>query len=141
MQATYSIVVLNTRRASAAPQDGLTSAADVENDWYCYIFKVRGIILTPAPQLRCARLRCFPRLHTPPGKPQVQPCPKRGSHDWSSCPYAHPKEKARRRDPRIYKYVSSPCPESLKVHPTRSSRIRSHSPPQYIYLKRHLPMA
>lgn len=28
--------------------------------------------------------------------------------------YAHPKEKARRRDPRVYKYASTPCPESLK---------------------------
>lgn len=45
---------------------------------------------------------------------KVQPCPKRGAHDWSSCPYAHPKEKARRRDPRVYKYASTPCPESLK---------------------------
>lgn len=38
----------------------------------------------------------------------------RGAHDWSSCPYAHPKEKARRRDPRVYKYASTPCPESLQ---------------------------
>jgi hypothetical protein len=58
--------------------------------------------------------------HTPPpvalarAHPQVQPCPKRGAHDWSSCPYAHPKEKARRRDPRIYSYASAPCPESLQ---------------------------
>eukprot|EP00775_Hariotina_reticulata_P010632 gene10632-10790_t len=37
-----------------------------------------------------------------------------GAHDWSSCPYAHPKEKARRRDPRVYQYASTPCPESLK---------------------------
>jgi len=38
----------------------------------------------------------------------------RGAHDWSSCPYAHPKEKARRRDARVYKYASTPCPESLQ---------------------------
>lgn len=33
---------------------------------------------------------------------QVTPCSKRYSHDWASCPYAHPGERAARRDPRKY---------------------------------------
>lgn len=35
-------------------------------------------------------------------------CSKRYSHDWQSCPYAHPGERAARRDPRTY--AAEACP-------------------------------
>ncbi|KDD76698.1 hypothetical protein H632_c135p2, partial [Helicosporidium sp. ATCC 50920] len=63
-----------------------------------------------------------PALSSPPGLPseldapeystddfrmfsfKVCRCPKRCVHDWRSCPYAHPTENARRRDPRVVRY-------------------------------------
>lgn len=41
-------------------------------------------------------------------------CPKRYSHDWGACPYAHYKENARRRDPQKYAYASCICPNISK---------------------------
>ncbi|GFS43268.1 zinc finger C-x8-C-x5-C-x3-H type family protein [Actinidia rufa] len=35
---------------------------------------------------------------------KVRMCTRGRSHDWTDCPYAHPGEKARRRDPRKYHY-------------------------------------
>lgn len=32
-------------------------------------------------------------------------------HDWRACPFAHPTENARRRDPREFKYSSLVCPD------------------------------
>jgi hypothetical protein len=43
-------------------------------------------------------------------KYKVAPCPKRYPHDWSSCTYYHPREKARRRDPRKHQYTGIACP-------------------------------
>lgn len=45
---------------------------------------------------------------------KVRRCPRGRSHDWTDCPYAHPGEKARRRDPRKYNYSSTPCAEFRK---------------------------
>ena len=42
---------------------------------------------------------------------QVMKCSKRYVHDWRSCPFAHPTENARRRDPREYRYMPLPCPD------------------------------
>jgi len=42
---------------------------------------------------------------------KVERCSKRFVHDWRSCPFAHPTENARRRDPRQFKYVPVPCPD------------------------------
>lgn len=36
------------------------------------------------------------------------------SHDWTECPFAHPGEKARRRDPRRIHYSGAPCPDFRK---------------------------
>ncbi|KAH7372403.1 hypothetical protein KP509_17G002100 [Ceratopteris richardii] len=36
------------------------------------------------------------------------------SHDWTECPFAHPGEKARRRDPRRVHYSGTPCPDFRK---------------------------
>ncbi|KIZ02589.1 zinc finger (CCCH-type) family protein [Monoraphidium neglectum] len=42
---------------------------------------------------------------------KILPCSRRTSHDWTSCPFAHPGEKARRRDPRLFSYLAVPCPD------------------------------
>lgn len=42
---------------------------------------------------------------------KVRKCARGRSHDWTECPYAHPGEKARRRDPRRYHYSGTACPE------------------------------
>eukprot|EP00197_Chlamydomonas_leiostraca_P010513 CAMPEP_0202866220 /NCGR_PEP_ID=MMETSP1391-20130828/7267_1 /ASSEMBLY_ACC=CAM_ASM_000867 /TAXON_ID=1034604 /ORGANISM="Chlamydomonas leiostraca, Strain SAG 11-49" /LENGTH=558 /DNA_ID=CAMNT_0049546153 /DNA_START=111 /DNA_END=1787 /DNA_ORIENTATION=- len=45
---------------------------------------------------------------------KVLPCSKRYCHDWTTCPFAHPAEKAKRRDPRVYQYTGVACPEMKK---------------------------
>ncbi|KAK4757848.1 hypothetical protein SAY87_019149 [Trapa incisa] len=45
---------------------------------------------------------------------KVKRCPRGRSHDWTVCPYAHPGEKARRRDPRRFQYSGTPCPDFRK---------------------------
>ncbi|KAJ0597104.1 putative transcription factor C3H family [Helianthus annuus] len=45
---------------------------------------------------------------------KVRKCARARSHDWTDCPYAHPGEKARRRDPRKYSYSGTACPEFRK---------------------------
>ncbi|OIW08355.1 hypothetical protein TanjilG_03031 [Lupinus angustifolius] len=42
---------------------------------------------------------------------KVRKCTRSRSHDWTDCPFAHPGEKARRRDPKRYRYSGSVCPE------------------------------
>ncbi|KAL9234777.1 hypothetical protein vseg_009605 [Gypsophila vaccaria] len=42
---------------------------------------------------------------------KVRPCSRAYSHDWTECPFVHPGENARRRDPRKYNYSCVPCPE------------------------------
>ncbi|KAH6790867.1 hypothetical protein C2S51_005873 [Perilla frutescens var. frutescens] len=42
---------------------------------------------------------------------KVKKCAIARSHDWTDCPFAHPGEKARRRDPRRYHYSGSACPD------------------------------
>ncbi|KAL4424752.1 hypothetical protein ABPG77_000095 [Micractinium sp. CCAP 211/92] len=41
---------------------------------------------------------------------QVAPCHKRYAHDWSTCPYSHPRDAARRRDPRVHPHTGIACP-------------------------------
>ncbi|KAK8483763.1 hypothetical protein V6N12_013135 [Hibiscus sabdariffa] len=41
---------------------------------------------------------------------KVTPCSRAYSHDWTECPFAHPGENVRRRDPRKYIYSCVPCP-------------------------------
>uniref|UniRef100_A0A2P2INL1 C3H1-type domain-containing protein n=1 Tax=Rhizophora mucronata TaxID=61149 RepID=A0A2P2INL1_RHIMU len=45
---------------------------------------------------------------------KVRRCARGRSHDWTECPYAHPGEKARRRDPRKYHYSGIACPDFRK---------------------------
>ncbi|CAL5200382.1 unnamed protein product [Lathyrus oleraceus] len=42
---------------------------------------------------------------------KVRRCTRSRSHDWTDCPFAHPGEKARRRDPRRFHYSGNVCPE------------------------------
>ena len=46
---------------------------------------------------------------------QVKRCPRSRPHDWTMCPFAHPGEKARRRDPRKYPYSGTACPDYRKT--------------------------
>nr|XP_027104317.1 zinc finger CCCH domain-containing protein 29-like [Coffea arabica]XP_027110784.1 zinc finger CCCH domain-containing protein 29-like [Coffea arabica] len=45
---------------------------------------------------------------------KVKPCSRAYSHDWTECPFVHPGENARRRDPRKYHYSCVPCPDFKK---------------------------
>ena len=47
--------------------------------------------------------------------PQVVPCADVDDHDHEECPFAHPLEKARRRDVRAVNYIDSACPDFRKV--------------------------
>ncbi|XP_010260283.1 PREDICTED: zinc finger CCCH domain-containing protein 2-like [Nelumbo nucifera] len=40
---------------------------------------------------------------------KVRRCMRSRSHDWTDCPFAHPGEKARRRDPRRFHYSGNVC--------------------------------
>lgn len=40
---------------------------------------------------------------------KVRRCTRSRSHDWTDCPFAHPGEKARRRDPRKFHYNGIIC--------------------------------
>ena len=45
---------------------------------------------------------------------KVRKCVRGRSHDWTECPFSHPGEKARRRDPRRYHYSGTACPDFRK---------------------------
>ncbi|KFK31654.1 hypothetical protein AALP_AA6G141300 [Arabis alpina] len=42
---------------------------------------------------------------------KIRRCTRSRSHDWTDCPFSHPGEKARRRDPRLFQYTGEVCPE------------------------------
>mmetsp|Transcript_3477 Transcript_3477/g.7052 ORF Transcript_3477/g.7052 Transcript_3477/m.7052 type:complete len:401 (-) Transcript_3477:216-1418(-) len=41
---------------------------------------------------------------------KIVQCSKKYTHDWTECPFAHPNEKATRRDPKKYSYTGIACP-------------------------------
>ena len=45
---------------------------------------------------------------------KIRRCPKSRPHDWTTCPFAHPGEKAKRRDPRKIMYSATSCAEYRK---------------------------
>lgn len=45
---------------------------------------------------------------------KIKPCSRAYSHDWTECPFVHPGENARRRDPRKFFYSCVPCPDFRK---------------------------
>ena len=58
----------------------------------------------------------------------TSPAPCSSSHDWRTCPGAHPGENAARRDHAVVKYLSVCCPESKAVGggPPGRGRRRNH---------------
>lgn len=66
--------------------------------------------LPPATPASSDAFACQPLHHV-----QVIPCGKAFPHDWSSCPFAHPTEGARRRDPRVHPHTGVSCPRLKKV--------------------------
>jgi len=51
---------------------------------------------------------------------KVRRCSRTRAHDWTECPFTHPGEKARRRDPRRFTYCGTACPEFRKGSCPRS---------------------
>jgi hypothetical protein len=47
---------------------------------------------------------------------KITPCTYRTPHDWRACPWAHPSERAARRDPRSFFYSSIPCSNARHGH-------------------------
>jgi hypothetical protein len=45
---------------------------------------------------------------------KIRRCSRTRAHDWTECPFTHPGEKARRRDPRRFNYCGTACPEFRK---------------------------
>ena len=45
---------------------------------------------------------------------KIRNCPKSRPHDWTCCPFAHPGEKAKRRDPRLFSYCGTACADYRK---------------------------
>ncbi|KAF3447493.1 hypothetical protein FNV43_RR12679 [Rhamnella rubrinervis] len=60
----------------------------------------------PADAFSCDHFRMF--------EFKVRRCARGRSHDWTECPFAHPGEKARRRDPRKHHYSGTACPDFRK---------------------------
>ena len=50
---------------------------------------------------------------------KVKKCPCNRPHDWTKCPFTHPGERARRRDPRKFNYSATPCPDFKRDACTR----------------------
>ncbi|KAK8547225.1 hypothetical protein V6N13_097941 [Hibiscus sabdariffa] len=61
---------------------------------------------SPVDACSCDHFRMF--------KFKVRSCARGRGHDWTECPYAHPGEKARRRDPKRYHYSGTVCPDFRK---------------------------
>ncbi|EFN55206.1 hypothetical protein CHLNCDRAFT_134430 [Chlorella variabilis] len=59
---------------------------------------------------------------------KVLPCSKRFVHDWTECPFAHPQEKARRRDPRVHNYTGIACPSMKKASSEGCCAFGDHCP-------------
>ncbi|KAJ6895754.1 zinc finger CCCH domain-containing protein 56-like [Populus alba x Populus x berolinensis] len=45
---------------------------------------------------------------------KIRPCCRAYAHDWTECPFVHPGENARRRDPRKFHYSCMQCPDHKK---------------------------
>ncbi len=70
----------------------------------------------------CAKMVCFSLL-------QVLPCSKRYCHDWTTCPFSHPGEKARRRDPRTQPHTGIACPDMKKARSPAAGRLLQTAAP------------
>lgn len=54
------------------------------------------------------------------------PCQLDEEHIHADCPFAHPLEKACRRDVRIVNYIDSACPDFRKVRPYHTMPFQIH---------------
>lgn len=59
---------------------------------------------------------------------KIAQCSRQGRHPWCSCPFAHPTENARRRDPRLYNYTCNEC-QSYRCASPRALLARPGSTP------------
>ena len=58
---------------------------------------------------------------------KVMMCPKKFSHEWSACPFAHKGERATRRDPGQVSYSATSCPDfKTGCCPRQDSCLFSH---------------
>ncbi|XP_073032260.1 zinc finger CCCH domain-containing protein 20-like [Primulina eburnea] len=100
---THNVDVFHYEKALAALQRYLPSNKEdvvVEEDGDSDDFDF------PVDAFSCDNFRMF--------EFKVKKCTRARPHDWTECPYAHPGEKARRRDPRKYHYSGSACPDFRK---------------------------
>ena len=87
---------------------------------------------TVTPLAHILTFRLSPALPAP--LLQITRCNKRFAHDWRSCPYAHPTENARRRDPREFRYCALACPDYKQV--TVGGRGPARGGGNYLYCTR-----
>ncbi|KAE8713760.1 hypothetical protein F3Y22_tig00110206pilonHSYRG00436 [Hibiscus syriacus] len=72
---------------------------------------------------------------------KVTPCSRAYSHDWTECPFVHPMENERRRDPRKDIYSCVPCPEFRKGPCKQGDNCSAmHSPRSYSAIDSSLDM-
>lgn len=94
------------RAVSAAPGRGLGALPP----WVGGLAAAGAAAVPPPPRAApcCQVARACPKLADPsaPRPPTLYP---------AECPFAHPGEKARRRDPRRYRYSGTACPEYRRV--------------------------
>jgi hypothetical protein len=57
---------------------------------------------------------------------KIVPCSRVRAHDWTVCPYAHPGEKAKRRDLKMFSYTAIPCADYQKVPASNTKAKGSH---------------
>jgi len=57
---------------------------------------------------------------------KIVPCARTRAHDWTVCPYAHPGEKAKRRDLKMFSYTAIPCADYQKVPANNTKAKGSH---------------
>lgn len=95
--------VLSNGSPPLTPSSGSTSSSSSPQEK-----KKNYLIDTSIPDIKSSiyssdefRMFCF----------KIKPCSRAYSHDWTECPFVHPGENARRRDPRRFNYSCTPCVE------------------------------
>ncbi|OIT01644.1 PREDICTED: zinc finger CCCH domain-containing protein 20-like [Nicotiana attenuata] len=89
-----------------SPNENSNSTLSFAEDYYSQFELENGEIELPVDMYACDNFRMF--------EFKVRNCARGRSHDWTECPYLHPGEKARRRDPRKYHYSGTACPDFRK---------------------------
>lgn len=108
---SYLLVQSGTSAASTsqAPASDLDNEAYMKDDFRMLEFKARPWACGTFHSV--GAVGCLTLLPPPP---QVRRCTKTRAHDWTECPFTHPGEKARRRDPRRFNYCGTACPDFRK---------------------------